>query len=442
MGRYRLPVVAVAAALALAVPARAAEITRVATAAEPDNPVDVDLSIRWDRLQKEGLISREWDVGGSIEDVPQLRFTRTATAIVPRVAVGIYRDLELHAEIPYVLADDMEWRYATASGIPVGGTSLDTIANNDVDPSGVPCTGACPLFPVGNGTTAYHGGKAGDLLVGVAWAVLSDERDETKPKWVVGFDMTFPSAELYDPAAGRAADWSSPHASGANPGPFGQKLWRFDFSTALSRRMGILDPYFRAHATVQRKSTNTYSNCDNALALEGASPLPQGPTWMFENCVLFDEDAGAQPPYLLGLLFGAEVTPYEDAAAGKKVLIDLRVTADYVSSARWYNELTDMSGRLHRTDDHATVSALLGLLVQASQYVSLEAAASIGTQTAHYITGEPLGRVRGEDPGPPYDATNPDLNPNFDWRYDSPGRRFRVSEVSLFDVRVSGILRF
>jgi hypothetical protein len=444
MGRYRLPVIAVSAALVLAGSARAAEVTRVATAADPGNPIDVDLSIRWDRLQKTGLISREWNVGGVIEDVPQLRFTQKATAIVPRVAVGVYRDLELHAEIPYVLADDMEWRYATVGGIPADVAGLDTIQDNDVTPSGVPCTpGTCPLFPVGGGTTVYHGGKAGDLLVGIAWAILSDQRDDTKPKWIVGLDLTFPTAERYDPAAGRFGrpDWSSPHVNAADPGPFGQKLWRYDLSTALSRRMGVFDPYVRAHLTIQRKAGETYSNCENALALENAVP-EQGPVWMYENCASWDEDASARPPYLVGMLFGAEIVPYENAAGGQKVTIDLRLSADYTSSARWYNELTDASGRIHWTDDYATVSALFGLHLKASEFVAIEAQASIGTQTEHFITGESLGSVRGEDPGPPYSDTNAALNPNFDWRYDSPGRRFRVSEVSLFDVRVTGILRF
>jgi hypothetical protein len=445
MGRYRLPVIAVSAALVLAGSARAAEVTRVATAADPGNPIDVDLSIRWDRLERSGLISREWTVGGEIEDVPQLRFTQKATAIVPRIAVGVYRDLELHAEIPYVLADDMGWRYAEVGGIPADVAGLDTIQDNDVTPSGEVCPtpGTCPLFPVGGGTTVYHGGKAGDLLVGITWAILSDERDDTKPKWIVGLDLTFPTATRYDPVAGRTGrpDWSSPHVNAADPGPFGQKLWRWDLSTALSRRMGAFDPYVKGHVTIQRRGSDLYSNCENALALQAAVP-EQGPSWMFANCAAFDEDASARPPYLLGLLVGAELVPYENAAAGKKVTIDLRLSADYTSPARWYNELTDASGRIHWTEDYATVSALFGLRFKASEFVALEAQTSIGTQTAHFITGEYLGRVRGEDPGPPYDETNPALNPNFDWRYDSPGRRFRVSEVSLFAVRITGILRF
>jgi hypothetical protein len=33
-------------------------------------------------------------------------------------------------------------------------------------------------------------------------------------------------------------------------------------------------------------------------------------------------------------------------------------------------------------------------------------------------------------------------NPNFDWRYDAPGRRFRISEASTFDLAVTGIIYF
>ncbi len=34
------------------------------------------------------------------------------------------------------------------------------------------------------------------------------------------------------------------------------------------------------------------------------------------------------------------------------------------------------------------------------------------------------------------------MNPNFDWRYDAPGRRFRISEVSVFELSFAGVLQF
>ena len=44
---------------------------------------------------------------------------------------------------------------------------------------------------------------AGDLKAGLAWGIFSDVKDDTKPFWLVGFDITFPTSTLYDPWAGR-----------------------------------------------------------------------------------------------------------------------------------------------------------------------------------------------------------------------------------------------
>jgi hypothetical protein len=83
--------------------------------------------------------------------------------------------------------------------------------------------------------------------------------------------------------------------------------------------------------------------------------------------------------------------------------------------------------------------------VRASRYVSLHATASVATQTSHWLSGESLGRDGA------WPAVNPatgltvdpaETNPNFDWRYDAPGRRFRLSEVSIFELSFGGTLRF
>jgi hypothetical protein len=111
------------------------------------------------------------------------------------------------------------------------------------------------------------------------------------------------------------------------------------------------------------------------------------------------------------------------------VAIDLRLFADYTSPRRFYNELTDATGKLHRTDSYLTVGGLAGLYLRASEYISLQATASLSTRTAHYLTGESL-------------TVGDVTNPNFDWRYDAPGRRFKAGEVSVFELGVAGTLQF
>ncbi|HET9551716.1 MAG TPA: hypothetical protein VFP50_02005 [Anaeromyxobacteraceae bacterium] len=431
MGRF-VGVVSVITLLAAA-PASAAELTRVATSGDPNNPFDLDFSIRWERLQKRATISKEVTQAGAgslaeVIDTNLLRVSDVTNVVVPRVAVGLYQDLELHLEIPYYLAREDGWRYGLGpDGLPV---DQAPISGNTIQPDGGACAGPCPLFPVGGGTTVFQGGVAGDVKAGLTWGIFSDRRDDTKPFWLVGLDVTFPSAKRYDPAKGRDASWLSPYSSSSTTGPVGQKAWKYDFYTALSRRMGILDPYFKAHLTAMSKSSSTYSNCDEVAF---AASQGQASATAVANCALpqWKDKAGARLPYLAGLTFGTEIVPFEDAAAGQKVVIDLRASADYTSSARWYNELTDATGKLLQTDSYVTILGTLGVLFRASEYVAVQGSASLGTVSSHLITGEALGANGGAD-----------QNPNYDWRWDAPGRRFRVGDVSLFNLQATFILQF
>ncbi len=439
-------------ALALSGPAAAAEITRVASSGDPGNPFGMDLSVGWQRFQERATITRETtSAAGSVVEGEQLRFGRSRNAVVPRIAIGLWKDLELHAQMPYVLNDDNTWRFGVHYDKPTGGipgveSSIenDPIANAD----GAACTTPpCPLFAVAPDTTVYHGGLVGDLEVGLAWGIFNDRKDDTKPFWVVGMDITFPTAKAYDPVAHRdaptlAAPWHSPYLE-ANPGPFGEKIWKWDLYTALSRRVGPIEPYVKAHGTAMFKSSATYSNCDNAERLQSLGLMN---SLAAQNCASWGDDAGAKLPWVAGLTLGTEIVPYEDVAEGQRVSLDVRLFGDYTSPHRFFNELTDATGKILQTEGYLTMGGLVGLYLHASKYVSLQATASLATRTSHYLTGESLGR-NGSSPaldplGTGLTADPAAMNPNFDWRYDAPGRRFRISEVSLFELGFAGVLRF
>ncbi|HEX9401457.1 MAG TPA: hypothetical protein VF912_15210 [Anaeromyxobacter sp.] len=436
----------------LAGPAAAAEITRVATSGEPGNPFDIDISIRWDRFNERGTITRERAGGvttaGTIVEGDELRYDRTRNAIVPRVAVGLWNDLEFHFELPYVLGDDRTWRYGLVYGQASGPNPTDprSIDGNGIDAQGDPCIPApCPLFPVAPKTTVYHGGRAGDFKAGLAWGIFNDQKDDTKPFWLVGLDVTFPTATLYDPAKDRGTTWSSPYDVPAKPGPFGERIWKWDLYTTMSRRMGYVDPYVKAHVTTAFKSATTYSNCKNAKELTTAMPVQQMNDAAVANCASWGSEAGAKLPWVVGLTFGTEVVPYEDAVESQRVSLDFRVHADYTSSQRFYNELTDATGKLLQTEGYLEMGALVGLYLRASKFVSLQTTASLSTRTAHYLTGESLGKSGSTpalDPATGRPLELAAMNPNFDWRYDAPGRRFRISEVSVFELAFAGVLQF
>lgn len=437
MGRVRLGV-STAVILALAGPAGAAELTRLQSA-EPGDPFALEFSLRWNREQEKANITRETASGTAfpaVIDQDELRYARVRNDLVTRFALALYQDLELHVDIPYSMGDDATWSLAT----PL----TSTLTSNDRDAMGGACPdsnadglpGPCPLFEARTSdTTVFKGGELGDLQVGIAWGIFNDRRDDTKPTWVVALDATFPTAKLYEPGKGRSADMRSPYFTGARRGPAGEKVWKWDLSTSLSRRFGPVDPYFKAHVTGMTKSAKTYSNCDyvEELAATGDATLASvaacaSPRWK--------DQAGAKLPWIAGLTFGAELVPFEDTREDQKVTFDFRLFGDYTSRARFYNELTDASGKLHMTDAYLTMGGYVGLYLRASRWVTLDVSGSLATRTSHYLTGETPGTGDLDDPG----ATG--VNPNYDWRYDAPGNRFRVADVMLFSLSGSFILSF
>jgi hypothetical protein len=441
MGRL-CAVVTAASLLALATPTGAAELTRVATAAEPDRPFSFDLSIRYERTQRQATITRERVTApgtssplGRIDQLTELSYSEITNLVIPRVAAGLYRDVEIHFELPYVLGQDVAWQYA--SGVTLAADS--SISTNAIDPNGDPCAGNCPLFPAGaRNTTVYHGGVAGDLKAGLAWGVFSDRKDDTKPFWLLGLDITFPTAALYDPWAGRASgnNYLSPYSLPTRVAGVGQKIWKFDLQTALSKRMGPIDPYFKAHLTLPRRFSSTYSNCDH---VNDPSPqTPPGTVIAASSCALpqWKDAAGARLPWNSGLIFGVELVPLEDQLAGQRVVIDLRVHAEYTSGGRWYNELTDATGKLLHTERFMQLGGQLSFLFRASRNLTVQGSGSYAWVTPHLLTGEPLGTdAAGAN-------ASPAQNPNFDWRWDAPGRRFRLTSASVVTLQATGILSF
>lgn len=452
MGRFRLAIWVVLACIAPEEAASAAEMTRLATAAEPNDAFDFQLSVRWDHVQEKALITREHALPagagqpfGAVADAAMLRYERDASLVVPRIAIGLFRDLELHAELPYVVSDNRDVRYALVNGTPADTVYPDAaISQNTVDAMDRTCAGApCPLFSVPG--TVYHGGQLGDLMIGLAYAPLNQKKDGTASTLVVGLDVTAPTAARYDPALGRGATtWDSPYTVPTNPGPLGERIWKVDAWTALSRVYGPAEPYLRAHLTATRPSGDTYSNCDHASAMSTNAPEAQFTLAGAQNCnsSVWSGVAGAQLPWMAGMTFGVELVPYENASTGQKISFDLRGSVDYRSEERFYNQLTDFTGKILFTQAYYTLAARAAMHLKASRTFQVDVLADYQKETDHFLTGESLGNA-GVTAGDVTGATaNAALNPNFDWRWDAPGKRFRLTQSDIVTLSVAAHLNF
>jgi len=415
--------------------AGAAEATRVSSSGEPESVFDLSISVRYERTDRRAKVSRETGSvpsfpTGQVNDESELTYSQVTSRLVPRLALGLWHDLELRAELPWVLADEPTWKDSGAAG-------ASSIAQNRLTPDGGLCTGTCPMFPVGR---TLHAGGLDDLRIGIAWAILNERRQQWIPSWVVSLDVTAPTAARYDPAADRlsaASFFDAPSFAKSKRVAVGRKIWVYELGTALSKRMGAVDPYFKAHVRIPQRSPQTYSNCEHAAELaDPARMTPDGrqaTSVAATNCALpqWKTAALADPPVVGGMAFGVELVPYEDRASTQKWAVDLRLGGDFTSRGRWYNELTPATGKLLANEPYLTASALLGTTLQASRYVILGIAGTFQYDFPHFITGDRTTRLG-----------LPDENPSFDWRWDPAGRRFRVSEVLVWSVSATAQLRF
>ena len=440
------------AATALApAPARAAEITRVASSFDKDNPFDLDLWVGFERTQRRGKITRERHQESHIADVLELRYTGITQSLPMRLALGLFHDLELRVGAEVIFNWDQSWRYPAErkeDGTLAVSDANSTVHNNCVSPRGGdplaptcvagPGEGSKPIFE-SQGET--HRAGFGDVSFGLAWAPLSDRRDDTKPKWLLSFDYTMPTGLLDKSAV--IKPWTP--ATVSSKGPIGDGAHRFSFATAISKRLGAIDPYLKFMYTLGIPSANSVTNCSMPEA-EKAERMGY-----FENCGTGPwtlSETGLKPPHVGGFVFGAEFFPYDYPARSQSVSIDIQLGALYVSEGRTYNELSNAIGKMLYNEEYLSLGGSFGVYARAAKYIQLRLNASFYTDTEHFLTTEPVGKdLDGACPtgsGACVDLSNSggEINPNFDFRYDMPGRRFRITEVTVFQIMATGVVNF
>lgn len=422
---------ALAATLALG-QAQAAEVTRTASSADPGHPFGFFIDVGYDFLLDRGKLTREWYQAGASQDVDELRYERTRHQLNLDAYVGLYQDLQFHFGLPIVIADNRKWVFA--DGTDAGNT---TLYRNCVTASGANypgCTAGAAdtsdarsrLFTVDDLLRSYRGG-VGNLSFGLAYAFFNERRDDTKPTWTVSFDYEAPTASAINPTTPTTAQ---------TRGTIGDRVHRYKFATALSKRISFVDPYFRLSYTLPFLGPGYYSNCSDP------SPARQGRP---ENCGVsgWDRQAtGMQPPHEAALQFGAEVVVYENLDFKQRFAFDVRGLVTYVSEGRYHNQMSDLFGKLLYTGDYARLGGHLGFVSHAAEYVQFAGYVSLSYDSEHFLTREEPGEDFNNNGTVDFTNAPDEINPNYDWRIDHPGRRFRLSESSVFKVYVQATFAF
>lgn len=424
-------------------------------------------------------------------DTPQIVYNRemdykySQSTLNLALRAGLYKDLELRLDVPYVVGSSSGMKYAdgvdelNSSVDPathrIGARASDVFTRND---------GAANIreldrfnlyryFDLSDDWSSYERAGFADPSLSLAWAPWNDERDDTKATLLIGMEYTMPIAPI------KRADNDA----------VGEGKHVLHWRVASSKQFDWINPYF---------------GLDYFLPLL-ASDSPLRKTYPGNRGQLV---TGA--PMRADITVGTEFIPYENKLRGERYAIDLRFTMGYVSEGRDYTPLFDhmansqcnrktlqevlpkfdAAGQLlnpddvacawivqrpanahlnaaydlsdtaldtpFRTDalmsvgDYGTFAGMLGVYLQPSEYFQLSAMLELKHRQEHFLSNARTGRDAPDSmevtPDDTVDLTGPDAalerNPVYNPTYDSSGNRFRIQEFNTWTILVNAALQF
>lgn len=419
-----------AAAGLIAGQARAAELTRIASSFEENDPFSAFFTVGFERTQEKAKLVREQhqqreDGSFDLVDASEVFYKSVDSRLNFDAQIGLYRDLEFRIGLPIVFSLNESYRYVSGTDDSNSSITNNCLqANGDLTDPNCPAVGASPLFPVP--LDVFRGG-VGNLRLGFSYAFFNQKRDETKPTWIVSFDYEAPTAALLNPTVSTSRD---------DRGNIGDKTHRYTFATALSRRMGAADPYFRLWYTLPFKGPGWYSNCDNPDPRRMANPD-------FCNTDVWSRaETGILPAHRAGIVMGTELVAFDEPEDFQKFAIDVRAIANYVSEGRYYNPLSGALNKLLYTGDYAQVGGRLGLVANAAEYFNLLASGTFLYNTDRFLTDEEIGKDVDGNGRIQLDENPAEISPTFDYRIDTVSRRFRTAENYVFQLDISAQFLF
>jgi hypothetical protein len=375
--------------------------------------------------------------------------------------VGIYHDLALILRAPIIL----NWSQNLGDLDGSAAVSQERLK----DPSGG------QLFSVPFSSPNRSG--VDYVSAGLDWDIFNQERDETKPTWLVGIEGRIPVGTPL-----HACNATSGYSGVECPDPFtGQNrdpgisrgMYSVGARTFWSRRFGYVEPFsgfsFRADIP-SSASGNDFSNYNPQNNLE------------------------RMPPLLGSFTLGMEVVPWEHREQYQRVSADFMFTGTYHSPGRDYSELFDALGSSYANSLHdnpnpasytlnpaypgpgqpqsiadknseqiyftgiteqqafGSFQVSASATYQAGEYIKFVAGGAFGYVQSHLITAADTCNPTSTSPdtaGPcttkgPGGQTTVNGVPNPDHRdvIDMPGHRFSVDDTTIVNLWIMGVVMF
>jgi hypothetical protein len=298
-----------------------AEVTSVVDAFDKSDPFDLNLLVGFDQQWKNAKIRRETALfqpglttGGFVSANENIAsYSSSLSRLILGADVGIYHDLAFVFRAPLIL------NWSQSLGDLNGSAALaPQLLQDPASPTGQ------TLFSVPFSSPNRSG--LDYLSFGLDWAIFNQQRDDTKPTWVIGAEGRIPvGAPLH------ACNATSSNTSGVQcPDPVtGQNrdagisrgMYSILGKTVWSRRFGYVEPY-----------AGFWFQAD--FPSDGSDFGKWNPQSNLERT----------PPLLGSFGLGLETIPYENREQFQRVIADVRFMGTYHSPGREYSELFDALG--------------------------------------------------------------------------------------------------
>lgn len=313
----------------------AGEVTSVVDAFDDGDPFDIHVSLGFEYSTKSASIRRETNIyapglttGGYTSNLMNVAsYSETTSKLIPRIDIGIFKDLGLYLKLPIILSNSRELTGLDGSDAP---------AAQDVVLAGSPADGR--LFNLPFKSPDRSGIE--HIAVGLDLDIFSQHRDRTKPTWLLGVEGRFSVGEpmhacTENPGANQIkcanpadvnrnglidTDLEGVDLTERDPG-VSRGTIGLEVHTMMSKRIKYVEPYggFSALFQFQQQSSD-YGLTD----LEGS----------LVN----------HPPLVGTVTAGLMIIPWENREKFGRLTFDLRFAGQYYSEGRDYSELFDALG--------------------------------------------------------------------------------------------------
>lgn len=441
------------------------EVTSVVDAFDEGDPFDLNLTLGFEQQWKHADIRRETSLaqpglstGGFTARTENVASFKEQTSLLNLGAdIGIWHDLALVLRLPLVLNDSRD---------------LDDLDGSSKNPSRLEDTNGQQLFSLPFHSPARSG--VDYFAAGLDYAILNQQRDWTKPTWVLGVEGRFgvgtplhacndnpPPGQAHCPDPSNAAQDRDPGIS--------RGMTAVVAHTMFSRRFGYVEPYSGFWFLAEFPHDNTDFGATNNL-----------------KGTLVNH-----PPLLGRFTVGTEIIPWERADTFQRLVFNLRFDGTYHSPGREYSELFDAlgssqasslrnpnPGAYHFAADGATSVAdpnggkvyFTGITdqqaygsfgtsgsvtLQVGEYVKFNGGVGMQFAQSHLVTTadscNPDTRDDAAAAGPCHGAVNGGVgpqpitgipNPNHRDVIDLPGRRFSVDNTTIVNLWINGVVMF